>query len=115
MAPPSRPPATSGASGSSKDSSSSGGGGDNDSGLGLLFFIGVGLLLGVVGFVALLARDMDMFKPQPQTGFNPPGFTCKVLGRGAGGGKEGPSFIGVEDLVLVANPSSSSAAAGLPR
>ena len=60
MAPPSRPPATSGASGSSKDSSSSSGGGDNDSGLGLLFFIGVGLLLGVVGFVALLARDMDV-------------------------------------------------------
>lgn len=75
-------------------------------GLGPLFFLGVGLLLGVVGFVALLAREMDMFKPLPPPGFHPQGFACRVVGK---------EFVGVEDLVLVAGGQSSSSSSALPR
>lgn len=67
-------------------------------------FLGVGLLVGVVGLVALFARSIDMWKPLPPRGLHPAGFRCQTLGR--------EEFIGVEDLVLVSSPAPP---AGMPR
>lgn len=60
------------------------------------------------GIVALVAKDLDMFKNLPPPGLHPPGFRCLGLGR---------EFIGVEDIVVVSSAAAEGkgSSSSLPR
>lgn len=100
---PTKPPAKKEAAAAPTNTTASDNG-DDGGVLSPWLFLGVGLLVGVVGLVALFARSIDMWKPLPPRGLHPAGFRCQTLGR--------EEFIGVEDLVLV---SSAAPPAGMPR